>query len=439
MRQQLSNFTYGILDYAAYPIGMLIVAPFILKNLGVAQYGIWTVTASIVNIGSVLASGFGDAGTQRIATRIAAGRQSDVPSVVRAAMGIHLVLGLLLSIVVCCLAPVLADRLAMYDPSLHSACVNCIRLAAALTAIRALEAVCISTQKAHQRYGPALRTSIAGRLLSLTAAAALASHGESVTTITAATALLTAASLGVQALGMQRLIGGQIVPAYEPSISNDLLRFGAFTWLLATANVVFSQADRLAGGASVGAAAIVSYCLCAQLCQPVYGLTAAGLHFLFPWLASHRANQDGASIAKALLIAIAANGSLVLIGAASLLAVGTRLLRLLANEQIARTSAPLLPLVLAGSALLALSVTGSYAMVALGKVRVVALMNSAGCIAMVLLTTALLATRGVRALADGRILFAIIALCVYIPLLKELRRLTLRIPYFANGEALEEA
>lgn len=438
MRQQLSNFTYGVLDYGAYPIGMLIVAPFILRNLGVAQYGIWTVTASVVNIGSVVASGFGDACTQRIAARISSGQQDEVAPLIRAAMGIHLTLAVLIAAAVWFVAPALAGRLSMHDPSLLNTCVDCIRLAGALTAIRAFEAVCIGTQKAYQRYGPALRTSIAGRLLSLAAAAAMASRGKSVIAIMAVTALLTFFALAVQVRGLQHLVGGLIAPAYEDSLSKDLVRFGFFTWVLAVANLAFSQADRLAGGASVGAAAIVSYALCAQLCQPVYGLTAAGLHFLFPYLASRRPDEEPDALARTLLLAIAANVALALIGAGSLLTIGNRLLRLLANDELARASKPLLPVVLAGSALLALSVTGSYAMVALGKVRTAALLNFAGCFAMVLFTAAFLRERGVMAFAEGRIMFALIALCVYIPLFTGIRHATSG-QHFATAEVVEEA
>jgi hypothetical protein len=39
----LANAIYGVLDYLAYPIGMLLLAPVVLRNLGVQQYGIWTV------------------------------------------------------------------------------------------------------------------------------------------------------------------------------------------------------------------------------------------------------------------------------------------------------------------------------------------------------------------------------------------------------------
>src|SRR5262249_33269097 len=138
-------------------------------------YGVWTVATSIVNIGSIVASGFGDANTQKIASRRASGNPDSVSRVVRAAMGIHLVLGTGSALVIWCAAGVLADRLALHDAGLRSTCIACIRIAALLTTIRAIEAVCISTQRAYERYGPAVRISVAGRLLSLAAALVLAS------------------------------------------------------------------------------------------------------------------------------------------------------------------------------------------------------------------------------------------------------------------------
>ena len=68
MRAHLSNAAFGVLDYAAYPVGMLLVAPIMLRNLGIAQYGIWAVATAAVNTGSIIASGFGDANIQHVAT-----------------------------------------------------------------------------------------------------------------------------------------------------------------------------------------------------------------------------------------------------------------------------------------------------------------------------------------------------------------------------------
>ena len=65
MRRQISNFVYGLLDYAAYPFGMLALAPLVLRHLGAAQYGVWAVATATVSFGSIVASGFGDANIQQ--------------------------------------------------------------------------------------------------------------------------------------------------------------------------------------------------------------------------------------------------------------------------------------------------------------------------------------------------------------------------------------
>jgi O-antigen/teichoic acid export membrane protein len=332
----------------------------------------------------------------------------------------------------------LAGRLAPQDAGLRDQCVWCIRLASVLTAIRAIETVCISTQKAFERYGAAVGISVAGRLLSLAATAILAIRSQSIATIMLVTAALTAVSLGMQLIGLQRLLGiRNIRPAYEGPVSLDLLRFGAFTWILAATGVVFSQADRLIGGASLGAAAIVSYALCAQLSQPVYGLTAAGLHFLFPYIAARQADAHRTDFRRTLLFALLANVGMVLTGVALLLACSQPLLRALASDELAQSSALLLPSVLAGSALLALNVTGSYAMVALGQVRTVSILNLAACAVVAAFMIGSIRSLGVTALASGRIAFALIALCIYIPLTKELRWRKEQIEQFTSSEAVE--
>jgi O-antigen/teichoic acid export membrane protein len=190
----------------------------------------------------------------------------------------------------------------------------------------------------------------------------------------------------------------------------------------------------------MGASAVVSYALCAQMSQPVYGITAAGLHFLFPHLASQRATAAPAALRKTLLVAFLMNALIVCTLAGLLLVFSDRLLRLLASETIARSCTALLPSVLAGSALLALSVSGSYAMLALGRVRPVTLINLAGTVALVLVIAFFLRTFGVKAIVWARFSFALISLLVYVPLLHELRTGAFRLEGLAPQEpAVEEA
>jgi O-antigen/teichoic acid export membrane protein len=75
-----------------------------------------------------------------------------------------------------------------------------------------------------------------------------------------------------------------------------------------------------------------------------------------------------------------------------------------------------LPYLVCGSALQALSVTGSYTLLALGKVRVATLLNLAGGAAMILSTPWLLPKYGAHGMAVARLLCGPVSLLVYIPL-----------------------
>ena len=179
MRAHLSNAAFGLLDYAAYPVGMLLVAPIMLRNLGVAQYGVWAVATAAVNTGSIIASGFGDANIQHVATERTTGDSNALVRTVRSTMGIHLLLGAVMTIILWIAAPYLAGRVAGTSADLEASCLWCLRIAGLITFVRTVESVCVSTQRAFERYGAAVRISVAARLLSLAAAAllALSSHG----------------------------------------------------------------------------------------------------------------------------------------------------------------------------------------------------------------------------------------------------------------------
>lgn len=440
MKQQISNTIYGLLDYAAYPIGMLAVSPLILRNLGVAQYGVWAVATSIVSLGSIAASGFGDANIQKVAIQRGEGSQTLLLRVVQAAMGIHLALGFAMGLVIWVFARTLADRITRTNGELREVCLTCIRIAAVFIVIRALEAVCISTQRAFERYGAAVRISVAARILGLAGAAILASRTRNVVSIMALAVILAGLALIPQYLRLMQLLGARyLVPSFDKVISTDLLQFGACTWLIAVSGVIFSQGDRLIGGASMGASAVAAYALCAQISQPVYGLTASGLHFLFPYIASRQRTASPEMLRTMVAVAFLCNGILVVLGSGSLLIWSDWILHLIANDKIASACAPLLPSVLAGSALAALNVTGSYAMVALGRVRFVALLNLAGALTGTGVVVILLHRFALVAVITGRIVFALVSLLIYVPLLRDLKGRIQFKPLSANRPAVEEA
>jgi O-antigen/teichoic acid export membrane protein len=72
------------------------------------------------------------------------------------------------------------------------------------------------------------------------------------------------------------------------------------------------------------------------------------------------------------------------------------------------------------SALMGLSVTGTYAMQALGLFRTVAFISLASRTAMLLLMIQLLRHMGIQGLALSRLCYGSVALLVYVPLIAQL-------------------
>jgi O-antigen/teichoic acid export membrane protein len=212
------------------------------------------------------------------------------------------------------------------------------------------------------------------------------------------------------------LQASRLWPAFEPEATRSLLKFGAFVWLQSLGGVIFSQFDRILLGITLGAQAVAPYSLCVQFSQPIAGLTGSGLNFLFPYLSGRAGSMSNHELRRTLLKAFTCNFAAVAVCACGLLLAGDRLMRLWAGAAVAQSAAKILPLIVVGSALLGLSVTGIYALQALGMFRTVAFISLGSRVAMLPLMIYLLHTMGLQGLAISRACFGAVALLVYLPL-----------------------
>lgn len=421
MREHLANAGWGVLDYAAYPVGMLLVAPIVLRNMGAAQYGIWSVATAAVSMGSIIAAGFGDANIQHVARQRGMGRPDLLLRTVRCMISINLALGTTIAILTWVLAPYASRHIVPSNAALRAGCLWSLRLACILIWVRTLESVCISTQRAFERYGPAVRVSLIARLVSLVAAAGLTYFTHNVAALLGAAAVANVIGTGLQFRQLRRLLhAGSLAPILNRTAIKALLGFGVFSWLQALSAIAFGQADRLFLGLSSGAVAVASYALCTQMAQPIYGVAASGLHFLFPHLAGSRVSRTPDELRRVVVVAFAANLLMVVAAAVALGIFGPGILHVWAGKEIAKSAFGVLPAIIAGSALFGMNVTATYSLYALGRVRVVTLLNLAGGAAMLLLMVYLAPRFGAYGLAIARLSYGTVTLFLYVPLIREL-------------------
>jgi O-antigen/teichoic acid export membrane protein len=418
MKRHLTNAVYGVLDYVSYPLGMLLVAPIVLHKLGAAEYGLWMIATAVVSAGGIIASGFCDASIQRVARLRGGGEQRQMVDAVRSMMGINLVLGFTLAVVVWVGAPFVARHVAVSRLTPTRECLTCIRIASLLILTRAIESVGVSTHRAYEQYRGTVQISTAVRLLTLASAAVLALSGRRTASILVASAAFMVAGTYMQFRELRPFLGPVTLwPTFHPGETRELLSRGVFVWLQTLGSVVFGQFDRILLGVFLGAVAVAPYALCVQFAQPIYGLTASGLHFLFPYLSGRAGVISSAALKQTVLKAFLCNLLLVACGAGALLLFGDRLIRIWAGAAVAKDAAGILPPIVFGSALMGLSVTGTYAMQALGLFRTVALISLGGRAAMLLLMVYLLHQNGLHGLATARVCYGATALLVYLPLL----------------------
>jgi O-antigen/teichoic acid export membrane protein len=422
MKAHLSNALYGVVDYAAYPAAMLLAAPIILRHLGIAEYGVWVVTTAAVSTGGIIASGFGDANIQYVASARGQGNADAFGRAVRSMIGINMLLGTLCALISWAISPLLARHIVPSNAELQLACLWSLRIASLLMLVRAIESICISTQRAFERYGAAVRISILGRLLTQAAAVILALRGFGVVCIMVFTAIIMTLATVAQLARIRNHLGiPSLFPAFDRNVTSALLSFGIFTWLQAVASVIFSQVDRLVLGVSLGASVVTAYALCVQIAQPIYGFASSGLHFFFPYLSGRQASLPATQLRTAVLTAFCANLLFVFASTAAVLLFGREVLRLWVGEAIARNASNLRAPIAWSFALLGLNVTAYYSLLGFGRVRTVTFVSLAGGAAMLLLMVWLLPIMGARGAALARLACGAATVLLYIPVIRILR------------------
>ena len=133
MKSHFSNAAFGVLDYLAWPAGMIILAPFILRSLGAERYGIWVIATAALNIGAILASGFGDSNIRSVAASLE--KRALLIGAVRSTLGIHIVLGIAIAAIGWFAAPVLTRHAVQKATELTADCSWSLRIAAVLIRI----------------------------------------------------------------------------------------------------------------------------------------------------------------------------------------------------------------------------------------------------------------------------------------------------------------
>ena len=418
-----ANALYGVLDYLALPVGMLLSAPFLLKHLGTAQYGVWLLASAAVSGGGIVSGSFGDAAIKYVGE--CRGRQDwlGVTRIVRTMISINLALSCTLACVLWVLAPYVASHTIRANVELRTVCVMSLRIGCGLLVVKSIESVFVSTLRAFETYGSPVRIAIASRVAILTSAIFLTMWGRNVVWIMVATFLLSVLGMLAQGFALRLKIGRfSPLPLWHRDTLSAIAVFGTFSWLQAVSSVAFSQADRFVIAFFMGAPAVAYYGLCTQAGQPIHGLVSSAMHFLFPHLSVRYGVVPIAEIRRKIALAIRVNVALVCVLSLPLILFGNYFLKMWIGSAFAQQPRYLFPTIACSFGLLGLNITAHYALLAAGKVRVVTYLNLLAGVVMLLLMAALIPTHGLQGAALARMSYGPITCLAYLSLYRTIWR-----------------
>jgi O-antigen/teichoic acid export membrane protein len=418
----ISNATYGIADYISLPALMLCSAPFLLRRLGVEQYAIWVLASAAVTSGILLSAGFGDAALKYISAYRGDNDHPGVERIIRTLLGINLALGTTVAALLGLFIPLLVSHLPNVGAELRTSYQRALGIGCILLIVKVTESVFICTQRAYERYDVAARYTIATRIATISAAVVIAALRRGTVTIMLVTLLLALLSVVLQACAVwRRLAVRNLWPSLDRASIRELFNFGAFSWLQGLVGLLTGQADRFLVGYMLGAHALAYYSICVQAALPIHGIAAAGLQVLFPYLSARLGVLSIAAMRQRFAAAFSVNVAIVAILAMPLIFGSRYVLRLWMGQDFATHASVILSITACGFALLGLNVTGFYMFMAMGRIKLLALVNTAGAAAM-LIAIAILAPRfGIVGAAAGRLLYGPILCTIYVPLRNALR------------------
>jgi O-antigen/teichoic acid export membrane protein len=184
-----------------------------------------------------------------------------------------------------------------------------------------------------------------------------------------------------------------------------MAQFGCFSWLQAFAAVTFMHGDRLLVGAFLGTSEVAYYSICVQATQPIHGLLSSGLNFLFPNLSRRYEAADlygsRSLYKKALWASIIAVIGITI----PLMLLSKPILRLWMGSGIAQNAHGIFSILALAYGVLALNVVPHYALLALGQIRYVSMVNILGGTLSLFAAAALMPHLGLYGAALGRLLY----------------------------------
>ena len=404
------------LDAAAYPIATLAMLAGLVRALTPTDYGILVLALAASGLSLAINPAIA-ATTTRFVSQAAAepgtGGQS-VAGVVTAALLAVTVIDVVLLLATALFREPLAAWVfggatvgAGTDPG------NVLWFALLAVGIQQLDAVLAAAIRGLERFARQALLEVLTRAALAAVIMWVAWTTRSVVAVLIAQCIVCAVSLLVRAIALRQLLPDRTLLRRSGRAQiGALFRYGGWMWMTALAAVLYTSADRIIVGRSLGPAAAGQFNIYIQLTQLVHFVPSSLFAFSLPAFSRLAAQgREGArQIAPAYRTYLGVISATALLLGLGLLAVWPKLLQVITGSAIQDPHWHLALLLILNFLVLACNVAPYYLLLALGHTRTVSMVTTSGMLVSLLLMIVLIPRLGVTGAALARLAYGAAAL-----------------------------
>lgn len=260
----------------------LFITPFLIRHLGIHQYGLYLLASSITGVMGFMSFGLGDAALKYIAGLDAVNEIKAVNRIVGASLTMSLVLAVITTVILYLLAPLLAGVLVVESEDVDLI-VTVLRITALGLAVNILRAPLGAIPQAVERFDLLSKLDIAQNFIRTVGCIIVVSSGMGLIGLVAWNLVIAVIySIGLLYLGGRLVAGLSFIPRLELGAIRELLSYGVFVTLSDIMTILWRQGDRLLLGVYVSPASVAYLASPLTIVMAVTSTLSSAARVLFP-------------------------------------------------------------------------------------------------------------------------------------------------------------
>ena len=404
----LSNIKYSALDYFINPILYIISTPILISKLGLDQYGILIIANSVVGIIGGFNFGLTESTVKLVSKYRGDENLLNIAKAIQTTYTIFIIISILMAVGVYVISPYICNNFFKLTKEETKQAITAIQIAGVGLGIRTISSVFSSALRGYERYDIVGKINSISAVITISISVILAMLGSNIKDILIGNVIILTVVGLVQIYIIKKIVKEiSFIPSIDKGIVNESLSFGMYTWLQGLASLIYGQADKIIIGSILGMTAATYYSVSLQIAQQAHGIIGSSLAFLFPMISKERQREKKDYINKiykiSLIISVLVSTLIMLL----LLFGYDEIMKMWMGEEFADKVRLVIPLMLIGYYILAISVVPHYVLLAYGEARFIAVTNISGGLIMLTGMFILIPIYGLIGASVARILYSL--------------------------------